>query len=443
MMMKKVAIWLLPVLLVCMALLPGCQKNANVAGGGSKELLKFWYPFGGDSEKWELWVIDEFMKDNPGYTVESTYVPEGAGIRNGKLMAAINSGDVPDLIESDALAETYGMAAQGGFEPLDDVFKEVGINMDNINPAVIPLMKYNGVTYIFPHNTDTILLFYRTDLFEEAGLDPSNPPKTIAELDEYAQKLTVSSGQDVTRYGFIPWLDAGADAPTWYRQFGASVYNDSTDTLTLANPAVARVFEWQRSYAQRHDPERMRAFTSSLGAAFSPDHAFMQSKVAMTVIGNWFCNALRIYAPDTKFNVAPIPAIDAAHYGGCSLTGNNYASPKGAKNVKAAVVFADYTEQSKILEDNNAQWRSLGVYKGAFEGLSLYENKDPYLMVCIDVTFNQNSGQWVLSPITNLLNDRLTAFRDEAIYTNNDIMNGLRGVETALQTELNRALQRQ
>lgn len=442
--MKKTGVYLLTALLGCVILLSGCQKSGtdSTASTGSKELLKFWYPFGGDSEKWELWVIEEFMKDNPQYTVESTYVPEAAGIRNGKLMAAINSGDVPDLIESDALAETYALAAQGAFEPLDDAFKEAGIDTSIINPAVIPLMKYQGVTYIFPHNTDTILLFYRTDLFEEAGLDPAKPPKTIAELDEYAQKLTVSDGQDVTRYGFIPWLDAGADAPTWYRQFAASVYDSSTDTVTLANPEVARVFEWQRSYAQRHDPERMRAFTSSLGAAFSPDHAFMQGKVAMTVIGNWFCNALRIYAPDIKYNVAPIPAIDEDHYGGCSLTGNNYAVPKGAQNIKGAVVFADYTQQSKILEDNNRQWRSLGIYRGAYEGLSLYEEKDPYLMICIDVTFNRNSGQWVLSPITNVLNDRLTAFRDEAIYTNNTIMNGLGDLETSLQNELSRALRR-
>jgi multiple sugar transport system substrate-binding protein len=354
-------------------------------------------------------------------------------------MAAINSGDVPDLIESDAVTETYSLAAQGAFEPLDDAFKAVGVDVSIINPAVIPLMKYNGVTYIFPVNTDTILLFYRTDLFEQAGLDPSKPPTTIAELDEYAQKLTVSSGRDVTRYGFIPWLDAGADAPTWYRQFGASVFDEAANTLTLANPAVARVFEWQRAYAQQHDPERMRAFTSSLGAAFSPDHAFMQGKVAMTVIGNWFCNALKIYAPDTKFNVAPIPAISADLYGGCSLTGNNFASPKGAKNVNAAVVFADYFQQSKILEDNNRQWRSLGVYAGAYEGLSLYEAKDPYLMTCIDVTFNKNSGLWVLSPITNLLNDRLTAFRDETSYTNNNIMEGLRSLETTLQNDLDRS----
>jgi multiple sugar transport system substrate-binding protein len=421
-----------------MVLLAGCQKGGTSTAGG-KQLLKFWYPFGGDSEKWELWVIDEFMKDNPTYTVESTYVPEAAGIRNGKLMAAINSGDVPDLIESDALAETYSLAAQGAFEPLDDAFKTVGIDVSRINPAVLPLMKYDGVTYIFPHNTDTILLFYRTDLFEQAGLDPSKPPTTIAELDEYAQKLTVSSGRDVTRYGFIPWLDAGAAAPTWYRQFGASVYDAAAGKLTLANPAVASVFEWQRAYAQRHDPERMRAFTSSLGAAFSPDHAFMQGKVAMTVIGNWFCNALRIYAPDTKFNVAPIPATTADLYGGCSLTGNNYASPKGAKNVNGAVVFADYTQQSKILEDNNRQWRSLGVYNGAYEGLSLYEEKDPYLLKCIDVTFNKNSGQWVLLAITNQLNDRLSAFRDEAIYTNNNIMEGLRSLETALQSDLDRS----
>jgi multiple sugar transport system substrate-binding protein len=435
--MKRVVILFVMIMLVFTTLVFSCKKQST-SGTDGKEIVKFWYPFGGDSEIWEKWVIEEFMKDNPQYIVESTYVPDDQMIAGGKLMAAINARDVPDIIESSLNAEIYSMATQGAFEPLDDAIKAVGVDVSKINPAVLPLMKWNGVTYVFPHNTDTVLLFYRTDLFEAVGLDPSKPPKTFAELDEYARSLTVSSGNNVTRYGFIPWLDAGADAQTWYRQFGASVYDQSTDTVTLANPAVAHVLEWQRAYAQLHDPERMRAFTSSLGAAFSPDHAFMQGKVAMTAIGNWFCNALRIYAPDVKYSVAPLPAIDLDHYGGCTLTGNSYASPKGAKNVKGAVAFADYTEQSKILDDNNKEWRSLGIYAGAYEGLSLYKAKDPYLMVAIDVTFNRNSGVWVLSPITNMLNDRLAAFRDTAIYTNNNIMSGLRELETALQNEVNR-----
>jgi multiple sugar transport system substrate-binding protein len=186
----------------------------------------------------------------------------------------------------------------------------------------------------------------------------------------------------------------------------------------------------------------MRSFTSALGAAFSPDHAFMQGKVAMTAIGNWFCNALRIHAPQVKYSVAPLPTLNSDIYGSCALAGNLFFSPKGAKNVTGAVAFADYCQSAKIVEDNNTQWRSLGIYIDGIEGLSLYKANDPYLKICIDVTFNPNSGPWALSPVTAELDDRLRSFTDVAIYSKADIRAGLTDMQNTLQTEVDRALKR-
>lgn len=428
----------------CSGKAEGASAGGSASSAGGKIAVKYWYPWGGDSETWDKWRMAEFEKDQDKYAIESTYVPEGGGVRNGKLMAAINSGDVPDLVVSDAPTQSYALATQGAFEPIDEALKQIGFDSSRANQGLLSYMQWKGVTYIYPQNTDITLLFYRTDLFEEAGLDPNNPPKTIAELDEYARRLTKlnPNGVDVDRYGFIPWLDAGADPSTWTWQFGADVYDESADKVTLANDGVARVYEWQRSYAQSADPERMRSFTTSLGAAFSPDHAFMQGKVAMTAMGNWFCNALRIHAPQVKYGVAPLPAYSPEAYGGAALAGNVFFSPKGAKEVVGAMTFADYCQSAKIVEDNNRQWRSLGIYVDGIEGLSLYQENDPYLKICIDVTFNPHSGPWALSPVTAELDDKLRAFTDVAIYTKDDIRSGLAAMQGELQTEVDRALRR-
>ncbi|MDR2808444.1 MAG: extracellular solute-binding protein, partial [Spirochaetaceae bacterium] len=393
--MKKRLVYALLVTTSMAALFFGCQKKesggsaaASPAGAGTsastKTTVQYWYPWGGDSETWDKWRMREFEKDQDQYIIESTYVPEGAGVRNGKLMAAINSGDVPDIVVSDAPTQSYALATQGAFEAIDDALRQIGFDESRANQGLLPYMKWKGVTYIYPQNTDITLLFYRTDFFEEANLDPTQPPKTIEELDQYALQLTkmAANGRDVDRYGFIPWLDAGADPSTWTFQFRADVYDEANDKVTLANPAVARVYEWQRAYAQQADPERMRSFTSSLGAAFSPDHAFMQGKVAMTAIGNWFCEALKQHAPDIKYAVAPLPTADPEIYGSCALAGNVFFVPKGAKQIVGGVTFADYCQSAKIVEDNNRVWRSLGIYKDSIEGLSLYKDGDPILETC-------------------------------------------------------------
>lgn len=407
---------------------------------GDRKIVKYWYPWGGDSEVWDKWRMDLFNQSQDEYFIEGTYVPEGSGVHNGKLMAAINSGDVPDVVVSDAMPESYSLAIQGAFEPLDDALKAADFDLSKVNPKILPLMQWDGVTYIVPQNTDTTLLFYRTDLFEEAGLDPNAPPKTIEELDAMADKLTVRDGEDVVRYGFIPWLDAGASPSIWSWQFDGQVYDKDTNTVVLANDNMKAMYEWQRSYAQKFDPERMKSFTSSLGAAFSPDHAFMQGKVAMTAMGNWFCNALRIYAPDIEYKVAPLPAADPAKYGGAPLAGNVFFCPKGAKELDGAIKFIEFCQSPEILEDNNKQWRSLGIFEESIEGLSLYKEKDPALMVAIDVTFNENSGVWGLSPVTTEMSARLEAFTDVAIYTNDDIMPGLEKIQADLQKQADSVL---
>lgn len=59
------------------------------------------------------------------------------------------------------------------------------------------LLNANGITlYALPWDTDARVIYYNKEHFREAGLDPEKPPRTIEELDEYADKLTKKSEID-------------------------------------------------------------------------------------------------------------------------------------------------------------------------------------------------------------------------------------------------------
>lgn len=53
-----------------------------------------------------------------------------------------------------------------------------------------------------PFNSSTPVLIYNKDAFAKAGLDPEKAPKTYAELQEVAKKLTIKEGGNVKQYGF-------------------------------------------------------------------------------------------------------------------------------------------------------------------------------------------------------------------------------------------------
>ncbi|HEY5584370.1 MAG TPA: extracellular solute-binding protein [Ruminiclostridium sp.] len=404
---------------------------------GEVKVVKYWYPWGGDSETWDLWRVSEFEKKNPGYKFECTYVPEGAGISNGKLATAVNSGTAPDLVVIDRSIEAYSYAGQGGFEAIDETLAKVGFKEGDINQAILPLMKFDGKTYLFPQNTDTTVLFYRTDMFEAAGLDPAKPPKTMAELDAYAKALTkVDANKKVTTYGFIPWLDAGLEPQTWSWMFGANVFDPANKKINLNTPEMIASFDWQKSYAKMYDPAAIKSASSSFGEAFSANHAFMTGNVAMTAMGNWFCNAIKIYAPDLKYNIAPLPAPENGRYGGTPLSSNVCAVPKGAKEIEGAVRFALFCQEPYILDDNNKQWRSLGIYPDKIQDLTLMKEKDKFLPTIVDITFNKNSGMFALTSAATLLNDKLKSGLENVIYNNVDSSKILKEVEDEVQAQV-------
>jgi ABC-type glycerol-3-phosphate transport system substrate-binding protein len=69
--------------------------------------------------------------------------------------------------------------------------------------------RYDKRLYGVPLYADVSALFYNKDLFERAGLDPNKPPKSLAELRQYADKIT-ALGDDIKGY-YLPGSCAGCN----------------------------------------------------------------------------------------------------------------------------------------------------------------------------------------------------------------------------------------
>src|SRR5919198_596658 len=75
-------------------------------------------------------------------------------------------------------------------------------------PALHANASVDGELYGVPFHNSTPLLYYNVEHFKEAGLDPSRPPRTWAELVDAAKKLTKGD-----RSGFL--MPAGYDYLGW------------------------------------------------------------------------------------------------------------------------------------------------------------------------------------------------------------------------------------
>lgn len=460
--MKKVLSLLVLSVFVLTAILSGCgsgttqssapaAKEASTAAAAAttaaetakpaapkNQELNYWYPWGGDSEKWDKWRIGEFEKANSGYKVNATYVPPDGGISNGKLLAAIAGGNPPDLVVTSDAASGYALSTQGALEPIGTYLDRVGLKESDIIQSFLPLMKYKGQTYIMPMDSNVNLLYYNVAMFKEAGLDPDNPPKTIEELDKYAEKLNKINGSKIERLGFIPWIDAGDDSYLWGWIFGCNFFNTDTGKVEISGQPLVNLYKWMNSYAKKYNPEKIKSFTSGFGGAFSPDHAFFTGKIAMTVNGNWFSNALRLYAPKVEYKVAPIPAPQGGREKATTYGTNIFLVPKGAKNIEAAALFMKFAEDPAISADNINTWRSITILKTGWDKIKLVQDGDAVYKIVREIAESPNSGHAALTKVAKQMGNDLKAIRDNVIYNNKDPQPLLTDEEKKLQAEVDK-----
>jgi len=411
--------------------------TTNSTTTAENQVIKYWYPWGGDSETWDLWRISEFETNNPGYKIDATYVPPDSGITNGKLLAAIAAKSVPDVICA-ANTLVYPLAAQGAFVDVTDNMAKLKRTPADYQQSVQNLMDIDGKWYIMPMETDTTMLFINNTKAKEGGLDPTNPPKTVSELDTWSEAMTKTDGKDIKTMGFIPWIDGGEETFNYAWAFGAPLYDAATNKLNLTDDNFANIFEWEAKYAKKYNPESIKSFAAGFGGAFSPDHAFFSGKVAMTINGNWFNNAIKNYAKDLDFSIAPLPVNDNVKnlYGGSPLAVNTYACPKDAKNVDGACLFVDYIANAKIADDNNKTWYSTPTRKDVIDELTLVKEKDVQYSVIKGLVFNPNSNTPALVSIRNVLQEEILSLRDRVLYEGKEPRALLKDLQAKMETEL-------
>lgn len=414
--------------------------DVEVTDIGKEGTFTYWSCFTGDSAVWDQFRVDCFNEayKDLGIQVEVQFVPDGAGISNGKLLSSIAGGTAPDVLVSDNATSIYQYAAEGCFEPLDEVLANIGLSVDNFFEGMKDIMYYDGTCYLVPQDSNIILLYYNPAIAAECGLDIDNPPKTLDELNAWSDAMTVQAEDgSYTRMGIIPWLDSGEDAFTVPYIFGANIYDAETKTLNLTDDQMITYMSWVKDYASKYDAEKINAFTSGMGGMFSPDHPFMTGKVGMTITGNWFSNALRIYAPDVEFKVCAVPVPEGGRANASTYGCNMFGIPAGAENADLAALFIKFCEQGSINETNFAEWRSIPCIDAEFDNVSLTIAGDEMYALEREIANNPECGIPALCAVAAELSSEFQALREQVVYNaDTDVTAVLQALQDKMQAAL-------
>jgi multiple sugar transport system substrate-binding protein len=99
---------------------------------------------------------------------------------------AAAAGELPDVVLATTMADSQGYAAQGVFdaEAAQEVVDRLG--PDTFSQRALDLVSSDGVATGVPSDAWGMLLIYRKDLFDEAGLDA---PETLEDVRAAAERL--------------------------------------------------------------------------------------------------------------------------------------------------------------------------------------------------------------------------------------------------------------
>jgi multiple sugar transport system substrate-binding protein len=291
--------------------------------GGSPQFKKF---------------AEDFHKLHPNITVEFQLVPSERA--TDKLVTQVAGGNAPDVAYMDSSA-VEDFSSRNALVNLDGyIAGSKVVEADDYVEGFKRAAEYKGSLFGLPFDGETTGLFYRTDLFQQAGID--GPPSTWEEFRTDAQKLTDKANKT---YGFI--LFAPEAYYYWYPflwQAGGDLLSDDGQAVAFDDPAgqnAADFYVGLRKYA----PQDYLSSNSWDGRV-----AFATGKVAMYMAGSWFGGQMKTEFPEIngKWDVAPLPEGPQ----GCATTlaGDTLSIFDSSKNKDAAWLWIEYLSQPKIMK---------------------------------------------------------------------------------------------
>ncbi len=292
-------------LLLALALPPavtGCGGGEPTAAGDVT--FTYWsiFPVGDPAESVHNTMMRTFEDQNPGVTVE--HVGTSFWDYWTKLQTAQAGNQGPDLFIQD-ICNVKGRAKDGVSANLEAYLKADKIRKDDYLASDIESCTWNDELYAMPFSTDARYLFWNKAHFEAAGLDPETPPKTLAELESFADQLTKYSedGKTLEQVGFHPRLGNNIFVQMVWSQGGEFFDQDMNPTINTDKNI--EVIEWWVRMVNKYPVRAFNAFsTQASAAAVSP---FIQGKVSLLIDNNELAWKIKDLAPDLRFGVTAVP----------------------------------------------------------------------------------------------------------------------------------------
>ncbi|MCC6455626.1 MAG: sugar ABC transporter substrate-binding protein [Caldilineaceae bacterium] len=218
------------------------------------------------------------------------------------LLTQISAGQAPDIFNGGG-GWLLEFQSAGTIAALTDLLP--ADLLDKFWPSGIQAMTVGGTLYGMPYFLDPRGLYFRKDLFEEAGL---SAPETWADVREAAKALHnppsvygigLEKG-DCWWYAWIGAIGAGNNLSRWTED-GKS---------RIADPEGIAAVQFLADLVLTDDVAQPSPASANRDADLQP--LFLAGQCGILETGSWFPTIINNDAPDLQFDLAQLPVSDAS-----------------------------------------------------------------------------------------------------------------------------------
>ncbi|SNR73178.1 extracellular solute-binding protein [Actinomadura mexicana] len=335
----------------------GDEKDGDAGGGKDPAKLKVWMMGDGTPEQTKFLdgVEAEFKQKHPSTDVQVKYVPWPQVATTFQKAAA--GGEGPDVTEL-GNTDVQSHIEQGSLADITDEFTGWA-DGKTLNKTALGNDTADGKTYAVPWYGGVRGVWYRTDWFQELGIQP---PKTWADLSAAAKK--VQDSKKVPGIG-IPSDQTNALLSFVWGNGGEVAVDDGKGGFQgrLDQPPAVEAVKYYAGLVttEKVAPEKYVGKNELEG----PQRDFALGKLGMYVDGSWALKEMKKISEKNadKWGVFPIPTKTGGSApvmaGGSDLAVWNDSKAKGAafdyitvlNNAKNAKGWADYSGFSSMRSD--------------------------------------------------------------------------------------------
>ncbi|WP_419497390.1 extracellular solute-binding protein [Bifidobacterium pullorum] len=175
--------------------------------------------------------VDGFKEENPDVNITVTAIPWASA--HDKIQTAIAAGTVPDVIQ---MGTTWMADFADAFAPVPENF-----DLSDFSAGPLEAGQVDGEQLGVPWYVDSHVLYYRTDIAEQAGWD--HAPETLDELKQMAEDVKQVDGVENGMYISPSGADSWQGTLWAFFSSGVSLMDDEGN-WTLDTPETHEATEY-------------------------------------------------------------------------------------------------------------------------------------------------------------------------------------------------------